>query len=455
MLITFQSTHPRGARLYRIITKGPEAPKPAPTPPKPGKPILEHTEGQVSTPQAAPGATLTHNEKMHGLEIRFPSKPDRAILDSLKAQGWKWSKFSACWYTRESAEQEAFAHTLFTGIPADEPGTSRRVEKALALGFDSIEQMNEHQNWLSEQKVEQDRLRATFSKAAKLRKSADGLQKEIDHNFDPGVSHQNPTRRRASIAAGMWAHAEHLQKIQAGLRAIADALEAGSLPNSLYQVKGRDDVANLLYKKDEALLSIMGHTEPTEEQKRARLIKEKEAAIIGMKFNDFFPTPAELARRMVQEAGIEPGMDVLEPSAGTGNIAEAIRKIGVEPDCFEVSHALREILDLKGFTLIGHDFMDSNGKRYDCVIMNPPFSNGQDIEHTRRAYSILKPNGRVVSIVSEGVFFRQDKKAVAFREWLEEIGGTDEKLPSGTFQGAGLLAQTGVQARLVIVDKAD
>jgi hypothetical protein len=57
--------------------------------------------------------------------------------------------------------------------------------------------------------------------------------------------------------------------------------------------------------------------------------------------------------------------------------------------------------------------------------------------------------------VGEGAFFRQDKKAVAFREWLEEVGGTNEKLPAGTFQGAGLLAQTGVQARLVIVDKAD
>jgi hypothetical protein len=51
--------------------------------------------------------------------------------------------------------------------------------------------------------------------------------------------------------------------------------------------------------------------------------------------------------------------------------------------------------------------------------MNPPFEKGQDIEHVRHAYDQLKPGGRVVAIMSEGPFFRSDKKATEFRDWLE------------------------------------
>ena len=36
--------------------------------------------------------------------------------------------------------------------------------------------------------------------------------------------------------------------------------------------------------------------------------------------NQLFPTPPDLAQRMVDEAQIEPGECVLEPSAGTGNL---------------------------------------------------------------------------------------------------------------------------------------
>ena len=54
--------------------------------------------------------------------------------------------------------------------------------------------------------------------------------------------------------------------------------------------------------------------------------------------------------------------------------------------------------------------------------MNPPFSNRQDAEHVRHAYDLLKPNGRIVAIMGEGVFFGSDKKAVEFRERLDCVG---------------------------------
>ena len=81
--------------------------------------------------------------------------------------------------------------------------------------------------------------------------------------------------------------------------------------------------------------------------------------------------------------------------------------------------------------------------------MNPPFANQADIKHTMRAYSFLKPGGRLVGIVSESCFWRQNNLAVKFRVWLDGEGGTSEKLPAGTFERAG----TQVETRLIVVEK--
>lgn len=185
-------------------------------------------------------------------------------------------------------------------------------------------------------------------------------------------------------------------------------------------------------------------------------VKKLERALVGRKNIgiDFFPTPKETAQLMVDEAGITEGMDVLEPSAGNGNIADAIKETGVQPDVIELSSALSEVLEAKGYDVVASDFMDFDGKKYDRIVMNPPFSNGMDGDHVQHAYELLKPGGRIVAIVGEGTFIRNDKKAVAFREWLDEVGGTEEKLNQGTFQDRTLLNTTGANARLVIIDKS-
>ena len=90
---------------------------------------------------------------------------------------------------------------------------------------------------------------------------------------------------------------------------------------------------------------------------------------------------------------------------------------------------------------------------YDRIIMNPPFEKGQDIDHVRRAYDMLHPNGRIVAIMSEGPFYRSDSKAQEFRAWLDDKGGTSEKLPEGSFKDSD--RSTGVNTRLVIIDKPD
>lgn len=48
-------------------------------------------------------ATIKHNEAKDGIEIYFPSKPNAAILDNIKANGFRWGKFNKCWYARVSS----------------------------------------------------------------------------------------------------------------------------------------------------------------------------------------------------------------------------------------------------------------------------------------------------------------------------------------------------------------
>lgn len=191
--------------------------------------------------------------------------------------------------------------------------------------------------------------------------------------------------------------------------------------------------------------------QPTKEDPIKKLMR----ALVGNKSVgiDFFPTPPEEAAGLVSKADIQSGMDVLEPSAGYGAIADEIRGVGTEPDVVEMSSTLREILEAKGYNVVAQDFMDYSGKLYDRIVMNPPFSKGMDIDHVRHAYDLLKPGGRVVAIMGEGAFFRSDAKATQFREWADSLGAVDEQLPEGTFLDPSLPVNTGVNARVIVIDK--
>ena len=189
--------------------------------------------------------------------------------------------------------------------------------------------------------------------------------------------------------------------------------------------------------------------------KKADPVKAAERALVGQKVGvDFFPTPKPLAERMAQLAGVKAGDKVLEPSAGNGNLADAAKAAGASVDAVEISDALRNVLSAKGHSLVGRNFEDyESGEQYDAVIMNPPFSDRQDAAHIMRAWDMVKPGGRLVAIAGEGVFFGSDKKAEAFRGWLDERGAEVEKLPAGTFQDKSLLATTGANARLIVLHK--
>ncbi|MGA7743870.1 MAG: DUF3560 domain-containing protein [Polyangia bacterium] len=162
-----------------------------------------------------------------------------------------------------------------------------------------------------------------------------------------------------------------------------------------------------------------------------------------------FPTPPALADRMVELAGIRAGDRVLEPSAGTGNLAKAIRSAvpGAHLDLIEIDPRLCSILQASGFEVSCCDFLaasmpvcpDSEGG-HDRVLMNPPFSRGQDVAHILHALKFLKPGGRLVAICANGP--RQQAE-------LRPLATTWEELPGDTFASQG----TNVRAALMVVQR--
>lgn len=163
-------------------------------------------------------------------------------------------------------------------------------------------------------------------------------------------------------------------------------------------------------------------------------------AVTPAKNNGWFPTPADLAARVVEEARIGPGMTVLEPSAGEGALALLAQAAGGAVECCEIDGGRSVTLSRLGLNVWTRDFLELpvavRPSGYDRVVMNPPFDRGRDIDHVTHALKFLKPGGRLVSIMSASTEFRQDDKAEAFRATVERFGGRFRDLPAGSFAPA-------------------
>jgi phospholipid N-methyltransferase len=158
-----------------------------------------------------------------------------------------------------------------------------------------------------------------------------------------------------------------------------------------------------------------------------------------------FVTPPEIAAKMVEYADIEPGMCVLEPSAGTGSLIDPIVKnIDTEILAYELNQNLCSILSKKFPSYrvcVKHanflEVTDFQGE-YPRIVMNPPFENGIDIKHIEHARKFLKPGGRLVALCANG-----PRQRAAFMDIAEHW----EDLPAGSFKESG----TNVNVALMVL----
>lgn len=172
------------------------------------------------------------------------------------------------------------------------------------------------------------------------------------------------------------------------------------------------------------------------------LLKSGEPVDLKKKFQ-FYGTPYKVAELLTDYLSrIITSDKVLEPSAGQGALIQAVRRENpnVTVDCFELMDINRLVLrHVEGANLIGDDFMAAEPQPiYDKIIMNPPFSRNQDIDHVRRAYEWLKDDGELVAIMSMHWTFANDKKSVEFREWAERVECLEmQRLERGEFAESG------------------
>lgn len=159
-----------------------------------------------------------------------------------------------------------------------------------------------------------------------------------------------------------------------------------------------------------------------------------------------FYTPPALADRLVAALDLRPsaiGPGILEPSIGAAALAlAAVRALGeqVRITGYEIDDSTR----IKaGLALQGRcwsavqtaDFLTIEPTpSFDAVLMNPPFSGGQDIAHVTHAIRFLRPGGRLAAIMWPGWQTARTKAAVAFRALLETMDEYDtEDISAGTF----------------------
>lgn len=181
----------------------------------------------------------------------------------------------------------------------------------------------------------------------------------------------------------------------------------------------------------------------------------------------FFPTPDDAVALVLRDVSLfrekgEPRLRVLEPSAGTGNLARRCAKVDrdnissyareryrFDPlvDCVEIQPELADGLRASG--LYGHvytaNFLSLSPATtgfYDRVVMNPPFDRERDIDHVVHALTFLKPGGCLVAVMSAGTEFRNTKKSAAFRELMKQMRAEWRDLPPGSFSSVGTNCNT-------------
>lgn len=153
-------------------------------------------------------------------------------------------------------------------------------------------------------------------------------------------------------------------------------------------------------------------------------------------------TPADIASTIARAIQIESGHTVLEPSAGPGALAEAARDFGGNVICCDIDDKSIGVLFNKGFQNAWHgDFLqlaETIGNKagpIHRIIMNPPFTQQQDVQHALKAIELLAPGGKMACVMTASYKTRNTKIAKSLRDVLATLKHRTIDLP--VFEGSG------------------
>jgi phospholipid N-methyltransferase len=164
------------------------------------------------------------------------------------------------------------------------------------------------------------------------------------------------------------------------------------------------------------------------------------------KETQFFATPRSEALELCRQAGPLRGLRVLEPSAGSGAIADVIMEQSPgELVTIENDHVNAIKLRAKGYAPIEQDFLQIKADDiglFDAIIANPPFSNNRDIDHVMHMLTMLKPGGSLSVIMSMAWINGHQRQHLEFKQLLAAHQIEPVPIEAGTFSASGTKVAT-------------
>ena len=138
-------------------------------------------------------------------------------------------------------------------------------------------------------------------------------------------------------------------------------------------------------------------------------------------------TSAHVVKQMMKFVDLQFGDDILEPSAGYGDLLDHIQEGPYIKypqhvvDCVELNTRRREVLRSKGYNIVGSNFLEfKTDKLYDWVIAAPNSVNSVDIEHVIQMHRFTKSGGTIVSLMDPIWMIKEEQIHKKFREWIKD-----------------------------------
>ena len=143
---------------------------------------------------------------------------------------------------------------------------------------------------------------------------------------------------------------------------------------------------------------------------------------------------------------VKNGHVVLEPSAGRGAILQWLMGKKIQVTALEINPESAQYL--QGYFPLEDircgDFLKTKPEqRFDRVVMNPPFTRNQDVEHVEHAFQFLKPGGRLVAIM-----FGNTTRP-RFEKLVRKTNAQVDTIEAGAFKESG----TSIATVMVTIDK--
>ena len=171
---------------------------------------------------------------------------------------------------------------------------------------------------------------------------------------------------------------------------------------------------------------------------------------------DLYPTPEWLVKKMLSKVDFrnQKIKNILEPSAGLGNIIDVInsdinRHSSYNVCAIEIDNKCRNVLLSKNVKVIDSDFLAYNGlEQFDLIIANFPFSDGD--KHLHKAIDVLF-SGQIVCLLNAETI--KNPYSNSRKDLVSKLNKLDAKIEyiQNAFSNAD--RKTNVETALIYISK--